>query len=542
MAIVQNQLFRTPTGETYAPAQEIDRSFGRLNQRLQSEIDKETERRRINEEMFSQAYNNIGELQSELQTNYAGIMQGAVGSTVSYLRDAFTSGKRLTDPELQMELGQRVGRIKAGMGKADIVREDLANAMKLINSDPNITNKTGALSELMSMYNNPDYLISHDRLDYESVVDKYVDPQSVFSNFVKSLPTLGEGIDTYTDQNGNLIERQTLFNDLIPRDQPYNEDGSPNIQVSDEMLKNIMEGSNPRLLDQALRIANTRYSDLPTDVALRNALRDGFSSAAPIISKSKIVKSAYDIQRDAERDAMQNRTANRQDRVLDLQYERLKRQGASEQKAQREAQEYQSLYDEFIEGIETGSRATLGKYEQPGGNVRNIDWVTDRDLATQNIPSFEEWSNDRDLRVRLLEEYVPDEEIPRGLLGRWDTNSRELYDRVVEEAEKGTTGRPVGITWEVKTGTSGGQANWERTGDTWADDPSKIPNIFEQLQNLKSKVRGSTQPTPQAPEMDNELSGYVNNLQTTPENKEFLMKAIQEGATKEDIDYLLEKL
>lgn len=499
---ISTPIFNTPTGQVYDPSEKIDRSFQRLGSQITTAMNNESERLRLQEEQFGQIYNNLGEIEGQLQQNYAGIQQQMVDATRDYVKGHLKKGGRATDPEFQMEMGQRTGRIKAGVANADRNRQQLKEAAELIKNDPAIVDKYTAMASLMSQYNDPDFLISQNSFDAGQYLDQFVSPQKVFETVWKNIPSSGEFADQYTDERGNLRERSIIYNDLIDRDNPVNPDGTPNIRVAPEFMKNVREGAfGQRIVDQTLRIANQRYSDLPTDVAFTRALRDGLQTASGVNFKDTIKRSAYDIQRDEALQARQNRSLDRQDRMLDLQYERLRRQGASEEKAQREAQEYSNLYQEFVNSAETGDKAHLGRYEIPGGNVKGIDWLTEKDIVEKDLGSYDSWKNmSRNERIALLQEHVPEDQIPTGALGRYDTEPKNAYDLVVDAMKSKASDRPVGIKYQEKGATKDGKVNWNPVAVDWSDDPSKIPNVFEQLQNLRKKVKGSTNPANPTPE------------------------------------------
>ena len=87
--MIQTQIFQTPTGNTYQPADRIERSLARTGNILERGIREQYERDKEQQEQFMSLYSNIGEIEGMLQQNYAGMMQQAVDNTKRFMAEHY---------------------------------------------------------------------------------------------------------------------------------------------------------------------------------------------------------------------------------------------------------------------------------------------------------------------------------------------------------------------------------------------------------------------------------------------------------------------
>ena len=231
-----------------------------------------------------------------LQQNYAGMMQQAVDNTKRFMAEHYKKGGKATDPEFMMRLGEMTGRIRGGMANADNIKQQVKQMAEHVYRDSAITDKMGAFNEIMAMATNPDVLISRNPIDFNAVIDKYVDPSIVLSEEWKSLPTRGEFANRFVDAEGYEKEVAVLRNSFIG-EKPFNEDGSINLTVDPNYLQAAKDGKvNPRALKIFKNIAEQKYGDLPNDAALGAAIRDAFSPLASVNYKSRVVRTPEQIK------------------------------------------------------------------------------------------------------------------------------------------------------------------------------------------------------------------------------------------------------
>jgi len=473
------QFFNTPTGTTYQPGRDIERSFDKSSMLIGNMMQRESDRLKQEEAAFGELYNNIGELESTLMSNYAGIEQQAIQSTRDFIKQHLKNKGRINDPEFQVALGERTGRIKAAMSNAERNREMLKSAADTIKNDSSIIDKATAMTSLMSKMNDPDFLISKNPFDVESFLDGFVNPQKVFEGVVKNLPTTGEFGDEFFDQQGNLKSRTILTNPLIDQSSPFTEDGKPNIQITDEFANDVAQGVyGKRVLQKVQQIASDRYSDMPNDVAFRAALKDGMGSAMGVNYKESVKKSASDLKRE------QNQLA-RQNRETDLRYKRELRLSKQED----DTQDTLDRWDKFANAVMTGNEGFLGDYAKPSGNVDEVTVQTRANNPNyQAVSTKEKWDSlDRDDRIKIIEQLGVSEKVPRGTLGRWDTQNPETYKAVMDAMNEIIPEKSIEYRQKVPKNVSESGFITNQIPINEPSDIEKAFRMFEQLRGTKQK-------------------------------------------------------
>jgi hypothetical protein len=510
--MISNQIFKAPTGQIYDPSERIDRSFQRLGKRVSDTMTAESERLQAEQAAFGEMYANLGEIEGKLQEEYAGIHQQMIDNTREMVKQQYKSGKGINDVEFQSQLGQKLGRIRAGMANADNIIKGINEWADVIKNDASILDedKGKAMTELLSMARNPDVLISKNPFDGSAIVDKYVNSGKVYEDALKRMPNDGSFENLYEDEKGNLRKTSIIFNRLIPKDNPTLEDGSPNIVVPADFLQDVLEGKmGNRILQIAEKDRKERYDDLPYDVGIARALRDGFRLAAGSNFKDTILETAEQRRARANQESMQKES-------LALQRERFS-------KGKKEEEEYNNLYSEFVEGIKTGNNAILGKFQVPGKGVK-VSWIKSGDVAASRAKkaideqapeyTFEEWKNNsvvsKNERRRLLNE-LGEQPTESAVFGVFESDSKGSYDKYIkarkeaikkaqEEAKSTAGNNVVGVLINEREGT-GAKSNWKPTPLLWEDDPSIIPSVFEQLDNFRRQIKGSGESTLPVPDL-----------------------------------------
>jgi hypothetical protein len=519
--MIRNQIFNAPIPETYDPSDKIERSFQRLGKQVSDTMTAESERLQAEQAAFGQMYSNLGEIEGKLQEEYAGMHQQMIDNTREMVKQQYKSGKGINDVEFQSQLGQKLGRIRAGMANADNIIKGINQWADVIKNDSSILeeDKGKAMTEILAMARNPDVLISKNPFDGSSIVNKYVNPSKVYQETFKNIPSDGAKEDTYEDDKGNLRKTSIIFNRLIPADKPVLEDGSPNIVIPPDFLQDVMAGKlGNRLLEVTEKDRQAKYSDLPRDVGMARALRDGFRMAAGSNFKDSIFETKE--QRDAR-----VRQEARQNESLAMQRQRFNR-GVEEE------EEYNDLYEDFVEGVKTGNNSILGKFQVPGKGVK-VSWVKGGDVAASRAKkaideqapeyTFEQWKaiepEDRGSAMNTV-----GAKPTTNLIGAETKASEESYNRYLkakkeavkkaqEEAKSTAADNVVGVLVSEREGT-GANAKWKQTPLTWEDDPSMVPNVFEQLNNFRKQIKGSGESPLPVPDLGKplEASDRINEL------------------------------
>lgn len=504
---ISKQIFNAPTPSTYNPSERIERSMSQLGQNIGGIIRQESERKQQEQANFAEIYANIGEIDAQLQENYAGIMQEAVTSTRDWIKNKYKEGLNSNDPEFVQGLSQRIGRIKAGMSNADRRRQEIQQVADLIKNDPSITDKTQAFTYAMSLANDPDFLISKNNTSLaEDVVSRFESPKAVVDNFMKTIRTDGVEQTDFTGKDGSLKRREVAYNRFIPKDNPVLEDGSPNVQVSLKDAQDLMQGKfGPSMLRVTDKIRQERYANDPVDVGYQKAMRDALMLSAGNNIKTTTVRSFYDIQKDKEADQLRREQLN----LSKTREERLSGLG--------DEQEVNDRYQKFVEDYNQGKGVILSDYERPDGNIKDVEWQ--KNPVIEDLSSFDKWKSLSDSEKRkYIEEYGIDESKipelkpsltnPKSWVGGKNLNSKLTYDAVKSEFDQYDVPEITGIKFQVKEGTSGGKANWDDGFiEIKGGSEDDLKKAFKQLENTRVSGQG-TRPVAATPE-DDDLEGYM---------------------------------
>ena len=484
---IQSRFLQTPTGRTYDPARDIERSFDKTSGIVTNAINERTKYKQEQENAFGQLYSNLGELESNLQQNYAGINQQMVDSTREFMKEHYKKGGRSSDPEFQSQLGQMTGRIKAGMSNADRNREMLKQSAELIKSDSAITDKAPALAALYKKIQDPDFLISQNEFDPSEVLDQFVDPRAVYEANYKSQPSQGEWGNQYTDERGNLRQTDVILNRLINKDQPVTEDGRVNINLTPEYIQEVMTGQHgQRLLDITMKAAKRDYPDLSTDIAFSKSLKSGIESVAGLSYKNKFLKSATDIESEAKSER------------LDNQYRQSQINKNNKDDKDEEARIAENnRFQKFNQAATAGDIGFLGEYENQDSDISDIKWNNEYqkeiDLNNQ-LKSVTDWSSlSKDERHNIVNAFGLEDEVPSVLMGMgMDTNNEESFNLLkakMKEFLSEVSKNPTSITYKKRTGTKQGKAVTEDVKIPIRDE-QELVNAFRTLENLRRSGKG----------------------------------------------------
>jgi len=498
---LRNHIFNAPVAPTYQPAPRIERSMAQTMGILDRGFREEAARQKEQEQQFSNLYNNLGEIEGQLQQNYAGIMQEAVDSTKNFMKDWYKSGKRSTDPEFQMRLGEMTGRIRAGMSNADNIRTQLKQAADIIAKDPAVRDKTGAMTEILSMAQNPDILISRNPVNLNQIVDRYIDPSIVLQDEWKNLPTTGEFEDSFIDPQGNE-RRSTVLRNAFIGEQPFTEDGQVNLQVPPDYLQAVREGRvNPRVASIFNRIAQEKYSDLPSDVALGAAIKDAFSNVAGINYKTRVARTA---DQRAKEEAQLRRTNT----LTDLAISREQRQLAKQNAVDKQEAETLDRWDKFATGFENMSNNPLLDYTS--ATMKDFEWDVPREQRQdyKTLQSQEAWEKaGKSERVRILNALGV--EVP-STFGVTSSDSEDARKEALSVFEQNFGAGIQGIRFKRKSGTKDGQTQWQEDyiPITSVND---LKGAFEALESMRGIKKGTAKAgeIPQQPTEEDEFEQYI---------------------------------
>lgn len=504
------QFFQTPTGNTYKPAGEIERSFDKTSNLITGAMTRESERLQKRDADFGAIYENIGELEENLIQNYASIGQEAVMSARDFTKEHLKKGGNVNDPEFRLKLGQMTGRIKGMTATADRNREGMRKFGEMLYKDPHIRpeDKNQLFFEMYQDMNNPDVLISKNPYNFEEKLSKYVSDKMVFEDALKSLPTDGVYEDQFNNEKGDLKSRKLIVNPLVNKDNPFREDGRPDVVITDEFLENVRREGG-RLYQKALQIAETKYPNLPKDMALKEGLRDGFSQVMGINYEESTVKSARDIAREDQVDY--GRSLNNQ--ILKKELDNFnKTEDAKPTADQKDVNERKALYEQFVEDVDKGTMNFFGKIQSPDF-ARDASWLTKKDqkLIEYGATDFSEWESvSPERRKEILKEN--NIAIPTGFWGASDSGSRKAYSNLQEKIKSDPDAdKRVGVTLNVKGGTKDGNAIFEPVDYIWGEDMSRLPEMFEQFDIIRKKVKGS-EDTELAPSATNTNQGGASRF------------------------------
>lgn len=449
---IQTGIFKTPTGGVYNPAQQIEQGFDKTAGIVTDFLGRKAQDFDQQQAAFGQMYSNLGELEAKLQENYAGINQQMIDSTREWLKESMKSGKRATDPEFQMGLSQRVGRIRAGMANADRNRELLKQAGDMIQSDATIVNKSDALANLYLKMNDPDFLISKNEFRLNDYIDQYISPQLAAKRTVSLLTPVGTRSERILNDRGDLIERTFNLNEAVASDAPLitNPDGtvSLNIQPNEDLIKRLLSGA----IDPAATKIIERNAKGPDGIATQESL---YKSAVDYIRtgmgpgySDKVIKTADEIKKENEAFEMQKQGFLTQQRVAEATIAEKEARAADLAKSEKEMVDLNQRYAAFNTAFSTGSKEMFGDYAK--GSIVSVDWLSpkteNRELKGQ-LSSLDNWKGlTRDQRAEILSSlgidygYTP-----------YYTDTKEFYDKAVSGYNTMNT-NPKGIVITSKIG------------------------------------------------------------------------------------------
>jgi hypothetical protein len=501
---ISNQIFQAPVPNTYDPSDKIDKAFQRQNQQLGGLIDDVNEKKHTERANFNQMYANLGEIDAKLQEEYAGINQEAVTATKDWLKGQIKEGKSTTDPELIRGLSERTNRIKAGMANADHHREQLKLIGERLKDDRTILDeeKTAGLSLLLNKFQDKDFLISKNKFNAEDFLDDLRNPQLTFTEFAKRVPGSHSAEFLYTDKDGNERIKRTEYGNLVSKENPFDENGNLNIEVTQDIVDAAKRGDfGDSVLKQTKRIVDEQYSDLPIETAFRYALRDGLKMAVGSKVDEKIVKSARQIGREDQQQDLQNQR-------MQLSINRERRLASKEQATSKSEKEFLGLWDKFVEGYNKADNAILGEFNIPS-KTKNASFVTVKDSQEyqdyQKISDPEEWKGlSRDERIGILEKYEVTPPKALGITGRWETEDESARQELLEKLPDFTSTDPdkvISIDVDVAGGMKDGRRQWE-TETFNIYDESDLENAFRTLENYRRSGKSKLTPTEVPDEVD----------------------------------------
>jgi len=460
---LRNQIFNAPVAPTYQPAPGIERRLAQTGQILSGAIKDRNQFIKEQEQQFSNLYNNLGEIEGQLQQNYAGIMQEAVDSTKNFMKDWYKSGKRSTDPEFQMRLGEMTGRIKSGMSNAENIRKQISENIKLLKDNPYIDSygRNQAANEMLQMAQNPDVLISRNPIDFSQVTQKYITPSLVFKEAYQNIPSMGETESVFNDEKGNELSTTIILNDLISSENPFDEQGRPNLQLSPERASEILR-NNPMLTQMTERIRAEKYADLPVDIGRTAALRDGFMEVAPLGQKTRVRRTKDQIAKE-EANIRRLEGAYRKDMAkADLDIANAQRRAVQE----TQGEEVREMFDEFLQGYLNNDNTVLKNFEKLN-KIKDVQWsvpqeeeakITDLNWVLDDNKWKDEKS--RDLRIGLYEQYGVEPPSALGGFGKWETLDEGSRQKLAQAIRSQIDKSKKGITFMRKGPNAQGQEQW----------------------------------------------------------------------------------
>jgi hypothetical protein len=377
-----------------------------------------------------------------------------IDSTREWLKEANKSGKRATDPEFQMGLSQRVGRIRGGMANADRNRELLKQAGEMIQSDPTIVDKGDALANLYLKMNDPDFLISKNEFKLNDYIDQYVSPQLAAKRTVSLLTPVGTRSERITNSRGDLVERTFNLNEAVASDTPLitNPDGtvSLNIQPNEDLIQRLLSGA----IDPAATKIIERNAKGPDGIATQDSL---YKSAVDYIRtgmgpgySDKVIKTADDIKKENEAFEMQKQGFQTQQRMAQATIAEKEAKAANLAKNDKEVADLNERYSAFNSAFSAGSTEMFGDYIK--GSIASVDWLSpkteNRELKGQLL-SLDSWKAlTRKQRAEILKSFGVD-------YGNtpYYTDTKEFYDKAVS-GYNAMENTPRGIVITSKIGSN----------------------------------------------------------------------------------------
>jgi hypothetical protein len=495
MMAVSTGIFKTPTGPTYDPSRDIERGFDKTAGIITGFMERKAQDFDQQQAAFSEMYSNLGELEAKLQENYSGIQQQMIDSTREWLKEANKSGKRATDPDFQMGLSQRVGRIRAGMANADRNREQLKQAAELIKSDPSILDKGKAFSDLYLKMNDPDFLISKNGFNSSEFLDNYVNPTIVAQNVAGMIKSTGTYSDRLVDPaTGKLIEETVNLNEAIDATSPLvrNSDGTTrlNIKPSDNLVKDLMSGNyDPRAPRFINKIAEERYGGIDANT-LKLAAADFLSTGMGPNYARKTLMTKEDLDRQK---LMDQKTMSQ----IDLNISSMRKNLENIGKTEKEQTEINDRWDKFISAFSAGDKGILGDYENMKSNVQGFNWVTEKSKYSDVPDTKTGWDAlTKEERQKIITSLGVDDLVPSGYFGVGKaTDSQQAFDAVRSQI-KSLPSNVTGVKFRQKEGRVDGQDVWGEAFYPMSTE-DEIVKAFKALENLRTSG-AKPKPEPEA--------------------------------------------
>jgi hypothetical protein len=393
---VSTGIFKTPTGPTYDPSRDIERGFDKTTGIITGFMERKAQDYDQQQEMFGQVASRIGEIEATLQQNYAGMQQQAIDSTREWLKQNIKKGTRANDPDFQMGLGQRVGAIRAAMGNADKIKQQINLQIEQLKANPymDFRGKEAAMAELFAMASNPDVLIDKDPISkMNAVKDKYIDPLLVAKEAYNKIAAQGTVQNLFIDSQGNENIREIAITDLTDPGKPFDETGKVNLsKLTIERAKEILSS------DQALAniVEQARMRNAPNeneDIARTRILKDLFSNVASTQQSTKISRTADQIEKERIMTEKARAQMESQTRLTDAQIANYYSLAGSRKDAEEFASAQQADYDRFVKGFEKGDNAVLKPYERfmTAQGMKNIQW--EKNVKMPDVKSYEDWED-----------------------------------------------------------------------------------------------------------------------------------------------------
>lgn len=395
---IQTGIFKTPTGPIYAPAKDIERGFEKTTGIVTDFLQRKATDYDQQQAMFGELANKIGEIDADLEQNYAGMGQEAIDKTTEFVKEAIKSKTRVNDPEFQMEFGRRIGAIRNAMGNANKIRSQIDLEIKQIEANPymDFNGKNAAVSELLSMAYNPDVLIDKDPLQkLTSVSKKYVDPYLIGREAYNRRTSKGTKEDLYIDQKGNQVSRKIGLNDLTDPNDLLDEFGNVKLknlttQVADEIISN-----DPQLFDLVERERMRLFPNENQSEARRKVLETIMTPAANAQRTEEVFRTG----RQLEMEGLQMEGAKEGLKLTRAQVQDMYAKTESRKKFDDFAKQENADYNRFYNLFEKGSNEALSPYLKGMGimGYKNVQW--DKNIPYSNegqAATFADWKERSD--------------------------------------------------------------------------------------------------------------------------------------------------
>jgi hypothetical protein len=446
---VSTGIFKTPTGPTYDPSRDIERGFDKTAGIITGFMEKKAQDYDQQQEMFGQVASHIGEIEATLQQNYAGMQQQAIDSTREWLKQNIKKGTRANDPDFQMGLGQRVGAIRAAMGNADKIRQQIDLQIKQLEANPymDYNGKKAALAELFAMSSNPDILIDKDPVaKMNAVTNKYIDPFLVAKESYNKIPAQGTVQNLFMDGQGNENIREIAITDLTDSANPFDENGQVNLsKLTPERVKEIL-ASDGALANVVEQTRKRNFSSENEDIARVKIVKDLFSTVAATQQTTKISRTADQIKRQQDADKRAEDQYNLSKRVAESQISERDARASKLASTKVELDDLNARLGTFEQAFNEGSGKMFGDYTGKSG-ILSVEWDSENLPLKKKVPlTLQGWIGlDKTTRRAIVEEAG----IPFGALE--DTNNKKFFDKVNAKIKE-LPSTPKGIVIKSKFG------------------------------------------------------------------------------------------